>query len=75
MKVARLNKKRTFRVCLNAFYKQRRFKDDDFDWDNYTRDSYARRINDDIESEFVTRVEPGHVEVYGLCRALRQIES
>lgn len=53
------------------FYKQRRFYDDDFDWDNYTRDSYARRIKGDIESKFVTRVEPGQVEVDAAAGCVR----
>ncbi len=33
-------------------YKQRKFYDDDFDWDNYTADSYQRRIKRDIETTF-----------------------
>lgn len=45
------------------FYKNRRFYDDDFDWDNYTSDSYARRIKRDIENKFVTKVDPDQVEV------------
>ena len=45
------------------FYKKRRYYDDDFDWDNYTSDSYARRIKGDIESKFVTKVEPAQVEI------------
>jgi hypothetical protein len=34
------------------FYKNRKFYDDDFDWDNYTADSYHRRLKGDVESEF-----------------------
>jgi SAM-dependent methyltransferase len=34
------------------FYKNRKFYDDDFDWDNYTQDSYHRRLKQDIEKEF-----------------------
>ncbi|QYX57479.1 class I SAM-dependent methyltransferase [Roseovarius sp. SCSIO 43702] len=45
------------------FYKKRRFYDDDFDWDNYTSDSYARRIKNDIESEFITKVDPADVDI------------
>ncbi|MGJ5621293.1 class I SAM-dependent methyltransferase [Sulfitobacter sp. MF3-043] len=45
------------------FYKKRRFYDDDFDWDNYTSDSYARRIKGDVESKFVTKVDPAQVEI------------
>ena len=29
---------------LAPTYKKRRFYDDDFDWDNYTNDSYERRL-------------------------------
>jgi len=35
-------------------YKRRRFYDDDFDWENYTKDSYERRLKGDIESTFAT---------------------
>lgn len=34
------------------FYKSRKFYDDDFDWDNYTADSYERRVKGDIETQF-----------------------
>ena len=34
------------------FYKNRKFYDDDFDWDNYTADSYHRRIKGDVEAQF-----------------------
>jgi hypothetical protein len=40
-------------------YKSRKHYDDDFDWDNYTDDSYHRRIKNDIESEFLAIAEPG----------------
>ena len=33
------------------FYKNRKYYDDDFDWDNYTADSYERRVKGDIESK------------------------
>lgn len=36
----------------NIFYKRRKFYDDDFDWDNYTKDSYHRRLKGDIEINF-----------------------
>ena len=45
------------------FYKKRRFYDDDFDWDNYTSDSYARRLKGDIEINYVTKVDPSQVEI------------
>ena len=34
------------------FYKNRKFYDDDFDWDNYTKDSYHRRLKGDVEAEY-----------------------
>ena len=37
--------------------------DDDFDWDNYTSDSYARRLKGDIESEYITKVDPSQAEI------------
>ena len=30
------------------FYKNRKYYDDDFDWDNYTADSYERRLKGDV---------------------------
>lgn len=39
-------------IISRLFYKSRKFYDDDFDWNNYTADSYERRIKTDIESEF-----------------------
>lgn len=39
-------------VFGRIFYKSRKFYDDDFDWDSYTDDSYKRRIETDIESQF-----------------------
>jgi len=33
-------------------YKSRKFYDDDFDWDNYTQDSYQRRLKNDVENEY-----------------------
>ena len=44
-------------------YKKRRFYDDDFDWDNYTKDSYARRLKADIESDYDTKVDPSQAEI------------
>jgi hypothetical protein len=34
------------------FYKNRKYYDDDFDWDNYTADSYQRRLKGDVEAEY-----------------------
>jgi len=39
-------------VFKQLFYKQRKFYDDDFDWDNYTKDSYHRRLKGDVETDF-----------------------
>ena len=50
-------------MLKRLFYKNRRFYDDDFDWDNYTRDSYARRLKNDIESEYVTKVDPSQAKI------------
>ncbi len=35
-------------------YKIRKFYDDDFDWQNYTKDSYHRRLKKDVEAEYLT---------------------
>ncbi|MCB1362539.1 MAG: hypothetical protein KDK02_00350 [Rhodobacteraceae bacterium] len=34
------------------FYKRRKYYDDDFDWENYTADSYQRRLKGDVEAEY-----------------------
>lgn len=34
------------------FYKSRKYYDDDFDWENYTADSYHRRLKGDVEAEY-----------------------
>ncbi len=39
-------------------YKNRKYYDDDFDWENYTDDSYHRRLKNDIESKFLTIAGP-----------------
>lgn len=39
-------------IFRQLFYKNRKFYDDDFDWDNYTEDSYHRRLKQDVESEY-----------------------
>ncbi|WP_243614334.1 class I SAM-dependent methyltransferase [Shimia aestuarii] len=38
-------------ILNRLFYKNRKFYDDDFDWDNYTADSYERRVKGDIETK------------------------
>lgn len=35
-------------------YKNRKYYDDDFDWENYTQDSYQRRLKGDVESQYRT---------------------
>lgn len=39
-------------VFRQLFYKNRKYYDDDFDWDNYTQDSYHRRLQKDVETEY-----------------------
>lgn len=39
-------------------YKSRKHYDDDFDWENYTDDSYHRRIKKDVEAKFITIAKP-----------------
>ncbi len=46
-------------------YKSRKHYDDDFDWDNYTDDSYHRRIQNDIETEFLAIARPGDLNFDG----------
>ncbi len=41
-------------LIRRLFYKKRKYYDDDFDWENYTADSYKRRITTDIEPQFAT---------------------
>lgn len=43
------------------FYKNRKYYDDDFDWDNYTADSYHRRLKGDVESEYRAISRPGQL--------------
>ena len=50
-------------MLKRLLYKKRRFYDDDFDWDNYTSDSYERRLKGDIESKYVTNVQPSQAEI------------
>ena len=40
------------RVARRLFYKRRKYYDDDFDWENYTADSYERRLKGDVEPEY-----------------------
>ena len=50
-------------MLKRLLYKKRRFYDDDFDWDNYTNDSYERRLKGDIESKYVTNVQSSQAEI------------
>ncbi len=43
------------------FYKSRKFYDDDFDWENYTSDSYARQLKGSVENEFRTISSAGQL--------------
>jgi hypothetical protein len=43
------------------FYKNRKFYGDDFDWDNYTADSYLRRLKADVESQYRAVSGPGEL--------------
>lgn len=47
------------KLLTRFLYKQRRFYDDDFDWQNYTSDSYQRRLEGDVESRHLARGRPG----------------
>lgn len=49
------------RHLRRLIYKQQKFYDDDFDWDNYTSDSYARRLRGDVESRYLAVAEPGQL--------------
>lgn len=40
------------RLFRQLFYKNRKYYDDDFDWENYTQDSYQRRLKGDVESQY-----------------------
>lgn len=39
-------------LLRRLFYKSRKFYDDDFDWENYTADSYHRRLKGDVEARY-----------------------
>ena len=49
-------------VLRRVMYKYRKFYDDDFDWDNYTADSYERRLKRDVESQHDVFSPPGTLE-------------
>ena len=40
------------KLWRRIFYKKRKFYDDDFDWSNYTADSYQRRLEGDVETSY-----------------------
>lgn len=50
-------------VLNRLLYKRRRYFDDDFDWDNYTVDSYKRRLKGDIEKKFETTIQPDQAKI------------
>ncbi|MVO14267.1 class I SAM-dependent methyltransferase [Parasedimentitalea huanghaiensis] len=49
------------KLLQRLFYKKRKFYGDDFDWENYTDDSYHRRITSDIESKYSAIVDQGQL--------------
>ena len=62
-------------MLKRLLYKKRRFYDDDFDWDNYTSDSYKRRLKGDIESKYVTNVQPSQAEIVFATGCVRLKEA
>ncbi|MFD2857082.1 hypothetical protein ACFSZS_23290 [Seohaeicola zhoushanensis] len=48
-------------IWRRLFYKKRKFYDDDFDWDNYTSDSYQRRLEGDVETNYRAVSEAGQL--------------
>ncbi len=44
------------------FYKRRKFFGDDFDWDNYTADSYHRRLKSDVEAIYRASFKEGELK-------------
>lgn len=50
------------KLLQQFFYKRRRFYDDDFDWENYTADSYARRLKNSVESEYRVAFGAGELQ-------------
>ncbi|TNF64233.1 MAG: hypothetical protein EP307_03420 [Rhodobacteraceae bacterium] len=46
-------------LLKRLLYKKRKFYDDDFDWNNYTADSYHRRLKQDVESQYQARSGAG----------------
>ncbi len=49
-------------MIRRLFYKKRKFFDDDFDWDNYTADSYHRRLKGDVETNYRTISKAGQLQ-------------
>lgn len=63
-------------IFRQLFYKNRKFYDDDFDWENYTADSYHRRLKGDVESQFLTIAKEGDLsfdEESGTLKAVRPV--
>lgn len=50
-------------IIRRFFYKGRKFYDDDFDWNNYTRDSYERRLTKDVEARHITKIDRGNARI------------
>jgi hypothetical protein len=57
--VQHIHRKETSSMLRRLFYKNRKFYDDDFDWENYTADSYERRLKRDVESQHDAYSPPG----------------
>ena len=48
-------------IFRQLFYKNRKFYDDDFDWENYTADSYHRRLKGDVETQYMAIAKKGEL--------------
>jgi hypothetical protein len=46
---------------LDIFYKTRTYYGDDFDWSNYTKRSYYRRLINNVQDQYHTTPQPGEV--------------
>jgi len=50
------------KLFRRLFYKNRKFYGDDFDWENYTADSYQRRLEGDLKSKYRAISGPGQLQ-------------
>ena len=58
-------------IFRRIFYKTNKFYDDDFDWENYTKDSYHRRISNDIETQHIAIAKLGDLSFDANTGAVR----